>query len=348
MTSPLVECVPNISEGRDLEKINAIVEVVRQTPGCTVLGVEPDADYHRTVITFAGAPNAVVEGAIALIEASVSLLDMRHHQGEHPRLGVVDVCPFVPLRDITMEECATLARTVVERLAQRADIPLFLYGAAASSEERTMLSHLRRGEYEGLRARLDGTDEVHADATKLPDAGAMTWTESVARAGGITVGARSILVAYNVNVDEQGATVAKKIGSIVRSSGRLLKSEGGGKVRSHGMLERVQGMGVPVDELGISQVSMNLLDVSKCPLHLAFMTCESLAKDHDTTLCGSEVVGLVPLQAMLEAGRFFSPTSTSDHDLVSAAVEGLGLNQHHHFDPNVHIIEWALEQEVES
>ncbi|MGB0378644.1 MAG: glutamate formimidoyltransferase, partial [Poseidonia sp.] len=209
MTSPLVECVPNISEGRDLEKINAIVEVVRQTPGCTVLGVEPDADYHRTVITFAGAPNAVVEGAIALIEASVSLLDMRHHQGEHPRLGVVDVCPFVPLRDITMEECATLARTVVERLAQRADIPLFLYGAAASSEERTMLSHLRRGEYEGLRARLDGTDEVHADATKLPDAGAMTWTESVARAGGITVGARSILVAYNVNVDEQGATVAK-------------------------------------------------------------------------------------------------------------------------------------------
>ncbi len=218
MTSPLVECVPNISEGRDLEKINAIVEVVRQTPGCTVLGVEPDADYHRTVITFAGAPKAVVEGAIALIEASVSLLDMRHHQGEHPRLGVVDVCPFVPLQDITMEECAGLARTVVERLSKRADIPLFLYGAAASSEERTMLSHLRRGEYEGLQARLNGTDELHADATKLPDAGAMAWTESVARSGGITVGARSILVAYNVNVDEQGATVAKKIGSIVRAA----------------------------------------------------------------------------------------------------------------------------------
>ena len=348
MTFPLVECVPNISEGRDLEKINAIVDVVRQTPGCTVLGVEPDADYHRTVITFAGAPNAVVEGAIALIEASVSLLDMRTHQGEHPRLGVVDVCPFVPLRDITLDECAELARTVVNRLSKRADIPLFLYGAAAAREERTMLSHLRRGEYEGLQARLEGTDEVHADATKLPDAGAMTWTDIVARSGGITVGARSILVAYNVNVDEQGAAVARKIGSIVRSSGRMLKSSGGGKIRSRGMLEGVQGMGVPVDELGISQVSMNLLDVNKCPLHLAFMTCESLAKDHDASLCGSEIVGLVPLQAMLEAGRFFSPDSTSDNDLVSAAVDGLGLDRHHHFDPNVHIIEWALEQGVES
>ena len=211
-----------------------------------------------------------------------------------------------------------------------------------------MLSHLRRGEYEGLQARLEGTDEVHTDATKLPDAGAMTWTDVVARSGGITVGARSILVAYNVNVDEQGAAVAKKIGSIVRSSGRLLKSPEGGKIRSRGMLEHVQGMGVAVDELGISQVSMNLLDVDKCPLHLAFMTCESLAKDHDTMLCGSEIVGLVPLQAMLEAGRFFSPDATLDNDLVSAAVDGLGLNRHHHFDPKVHIIEWALEQEVGS
>ena len=136
MTAPLVECVPNISEGRDLEKINAIVDTVRETPGCTVLGVEPDADYHRTVITFAGDPEAVVNGAVALIEASIEALDMRNHQGEHPRLGVVDVCPFVPLRDISMEACADLARTVVDRLAERNDVPLFLYGAAATSESR--------------------------------------------------------------------------------------------------------------------------------------------------------------------------------------------------------------------
>lgn len=348
MTAPLVECVPNISEGRDLEKINAIVDTVRETPGCTVLGVEPDSDYHRTVITFAGEPEAVVNGAVALIEASIEALDMRNHQGEHPRLGVVDVCPFVPLRDISMEDCADLARTVVDRLAERNDVPLFLYGAAATSESRTVLSHLRRGEYEGLEARLNGSDELHDEATRLPDAGAMAWSTSVAKSGGITVGARPILVAYNVNVEETGATVAKKIGSIVRSSGRLLKSEGGGKIRSRGMLNKVQGMGVPVDELGISQVSMNLLDVSQCPLHLAFRTCESLASDHHTALCGSEVVGLVPLQAMLEAGRYFSPTATSDEALVSAAVEGLGLNRHHHFDPNLHIIEWALEKELKS
>ena len=348
MNTPLVECVPNISEGRDLEKINAIVDTVRETPGCTVLGVEPDADYHRTVITFAGEPEAVVNGAVALIEASIEALDMRDHQGEHPRLGVVDVCPFVPLRDISMEACADLARTVVDRLAARNDVPLFLYGAAASSESRTVLSHLRRGEYEGLEARLNGSDELHEEATRLPDAGAMAWSTSVAKSGGITVGARPILVAYNVNVDEIGATVAKKIGSIVRSSGRLLKSEGGGKVRSRGMLNKVQGMGVAVDELGISQVSMNLLDVSQCPLHLAYRTCESLASDHNTALCGSEVVGLVPLEAMLDAGRYFSPTATTDEALVSAAVEALGLNRHHHFDPNLHIIEWALEKEMKS
>ena len=346
MTSPLVECVPNISEGRDLATIEAIVDAVRSTDGCTVLGVEPDADYHRTVITFAGPPESVVEGAIALIEASVAMLDMRQHSGEHPRLGVVDVCPFIPLRDVSMEACADMARTVVARLAERGDIPLFLYGAAASCDERTVLSRLRKGEYEGLEARLKGTDTVHDDDTRLPDAGAMAWTEPVARSGGITVGARPILVAYNVNVDEKDARVARKIGSIVRTSGRMLKSEQGGKIRSHGMLKAVQGMGVPVEELGISQVSMNLLNVKDCPLHLAFKTCESLANDHETSLCGSEIVGLVPLQAMISAGEFFAPEAEDERAKVAAAVKGLGLNHHHRFVPDEHIIEWALDREV--
>ena len=346
MDSKLVECVPNISEGRDLEKIERIVDAVRNVAGCTVLGVEPDHDYHRTVITFAGAPEAVMTGAIALIEASIRELDMRNHKGEHPRMGVVDVCPFVPLRNVSMEECADLARSTVQALSGRHDVPLFLYGAAARSEHRAMLSHLRKGEYEQLEARLSGGATNHSDHTRLPDAGAMKWSETVAKSGGITIGARPILVAYNVNVDERGANVAKKIGSIVRSSGRLLKSERGGRVRSGGMLSNVQGMGVPVDELGISQVSMNLLDVDSCPLHQAFMTCESLANDHGVSLCGSEVVGLVPLQAMLEAGRFFDPEATDDVALVAAAVEGLGLNRHHRFEPHQHIIEWALESEV--
>lgn len=348
MASQLVECVPNISEGRDHSKIELIVDAVRNTPGCTVLGVEPDHDYHRTVITFAGEPNAVANGAVALIEKSIEVLDMRTHSGEHPRMGVVDVCPFVPLRNTTMEECAILAKDVVNRLAQRGDVPLFLYGHAAVREERTMLSHLRKEEYEGLESRLNGGETSHSDATRWPDAGANEWSEVVARTGGITVGARSILVAYNVNVNEEGASVAKKIGSIVRSSGRLLKSTNGGKIRSRGMLSKVQGMGVPVDELGISQVSMNLLDVEVCPLHLAFKTCESLANDHETTLCGSEVVGLVPLKAMLDAGRFFNPEASTEREIVAAAMEGLGLNVHHSFDPDLHIIEWALEKEVEA
>ena len=346
MVTQLVECVPNISEGRDIQKIELIVDAVRNVPGCTVLGVEPDHDYHRTVITFAGEPSSVVAGAVALIHASIDNLDMRGHQGEHPRLGVVDVCPFVPLQGVTMEECADLAREVVNEVAATRSVPLFLYGAAAANDARTMLSHLRRGEYEGLEARLSGGDTVHDNETRFPDAGAQEWSEDVARSGGITVGARNILVAYNVNVDEKDARVAKMIGSIVRSSGRLLKSDNGSRVRSRGMLDKVQGMGVPVEELGISQVSMNLLDVAVCPLHLAFRTCESLAGDHGVSLCGSEVVGLVPLSAMLEAGRYFMPDAERDEDLVNAAMSSLGLNRHHHFDPHQHIIEWALAKEA--
>lgn len=346
MVSPLVECVPNISEGRDHDVINSIVDAVRAVDGCTVLGVEPDHDYHRTVITFAGAPRDVVNGAIALIDKSIQLLDMQQHRGEHPRLGVVDVCPFVPLRDVTMEECASLAQEVVDAVSKMHDVPLFLYGAAAQRVERTMLSALRKGEYEGLQARLDGTDTLHTDATMLPDKGAASWSSTVAKSGGITVGARPILVAYNVNVQESDARVSKMIGSIVRSSGRLLKTENGSRVRVSGMLPKVQGMGVTLEELGISQISMNLLDATMCPLHVAFKTCESLASDHDTALCGSEIVGLVPLSAMLEAGRFFLPEETDEDRLVDAAVEGLGLTQHHQFDPEKHIIEWALNSVV--
>jgi glutamate formiminotransferase len=346
MVSPLVECVPNISEGRDMEKIERIVEAVRAVEGCTVLGVEPDHDYHRTVITFAGPPKSVVEGAVALIDASIRLIDMSQHQGEHPRMGAVDVCPFVPLRDVTMEACAALAKQTMERVASLHDVPLFLYGEAASSEGRRLLSTLRKGEYEGLEARLTGGDSVHEDETRLPDGGAIVWNDIVAKSGAITIGARPILVAYNVNVEEKDARVAKMVGSLVRSSGRLLKSESGEKIRANGMLPKVQGMGVALDELGISQVSMNLLDVEACPLHLAFKTCESLASDHGVSLCGSEIVGLVPLQAMVRAGRFFSPETDDEEALVAAAVSALGLNAHHRFVPKEHIIEWAVDSGV--
>lgn len=342
MSSALVECVPNISEGRDDAKIERIVAAARAVPGCHVLGVEPDRDYHRTVITLAGEPHPVQQGAVALILTAIDEIDMRTHQGEHPRLGAVDVCPFVPLQGITMEACAELARQTVKEVAAAAKVPLFLYGAAASHPNRTVLSNLRKGEYEELASRLDGSNQRHDETTMLPDEGVTLWSESVARSGGITVGARSILVAYNVNVDETNAVVAKKVGSLVRSSGRLLKSPTGQRMRTQGLLPSVQGMGVALDELGIAQVSMNLLDVEACPLHLAFETVKSVVGDHGVETPGSEIVGLVPLNAMLESGRYYAPEASNEHELVNAAIEGLGLRDHHRFDPNESIIEWAI------
>ncbi|MCH1539868.1 MAG: glutamate formimidoyltransferase [Candidatus Poseidonia sp.] len=346
MASRLVECVPNISEGRDLEKIEAIVSAARSVSGCFVLGVEPDHDYHRTVITLAGEPEPVRDGAIALIIRSIELLDMRHHQGEHPRLGVVDVCPFVPLKGITMDECAELAREVVNIVASQTNAPLFLYGEAATHPDRTLLSTLRKAEYEGLEARLSNKETAHEESTRLPDSGTTSWNEISAKSGGITVGARTILVAYNVNVDEKDGGVAKKMGSLLRSSGRLIKEENGSRMRIPGMLPMVQGMGVTLEEMGISQVSMNLRDVHQCPLHMAFKACESIAKDHATNLLGSEIVGLVPLEAMKVAGKYFSPNADRDEDLVNAAIDGLGLRERHEFDPHSGIIEWAILKEV--
>lgn len=342
MSSPLVECVPNISEGRDLDKIQKIVNAARLIDGCHVLGVEPDHDYHRTVITLAGEPSAVRDGAVALIREAVTQLDMREHTGEHPRLGVVDVCPFIPLKDMTMEDCADLARSVVDELASTEQIPLFLYGAAATHPDRAVLSNLRKGEYEGLESRYRGDHAQHNATTMLPDAGAKSWSDTVAKSGGITVGARPILVAYNVNLAEQGGAVAKKVGSLVRSSGRLLKSPSGQRMRTGGLLPFVQGMGVDLEELGISQVSMNLINVEACPLHLAFETVKSVAGDHGVETDGSEVVGLVPLAAMLIAGRFYNEEATEESALVASAIKGLGLEHHHRFDPEENIIEWAL------
>ena len=346
MGKRLIECVPNISEGRDANLIEAIVDAARIIEGCYVLGVEPDQDYNRTVITLAGEPEPVVQGAIALIERSVELLDMRTHTGEHPRLGVVDVCPFVPLSGVSMDECAQMARDVVAHVAQRTGAPMFLYGAAATHPERELLSRLRKDQYEGLEARLSGLENRHSEFTQYPDAGSREWNDIAAQAGGITVGARPILVAYNVNVEEQDATVSKKIGSLVRTSGRLLKTAQGNSVRVNGMLPMVQGMGVTLEEMNISQVSMNLRDVSQCPLHMAFKACESIANDHNTRLLGSEIVGLVPLKAMLETGAYFDPQATEETALVAAAIEGLGLNRMHSFDPSQGIIEWAVEKEM--
>ena len=340
MAKQLLECVPNFSEGRDSEKIAAIADAARGIKGAMVLGVEPDADYNRTVLTIAGEPEAVFTAAKKVIAAAAEHIDMREHSGEHPRIGAVDVCPFVPLEGVSMEDCTLLAKRLAKEVSDELEICTFLYGSAASDPSRNLLSDLRRGQYEGFEQRLN------EGGPHLPDHGPLQWNEKTARFGAVVIGARNILVAYNVNVDEKDAEVAKKIGSLVRSTGRLIKTDDGRKMRVPGMLPLVQGMGLPLDAHGISQVSMNLRDVEQCPLHVAFEACKTIAADHGVELYGSELVGLVPLSAMLESGRWYAAEGVEDErELVSAAITGLGLSRIEEFNADERIIEWAVNGE---
>jgi|TARA_B100000530_G_scaffold334356_1_gene284068 glutamate formiminotransferase len=338
MAGAIVECVPNFSEGKDADIIKKISDAGRGIEGAKVLGIEPDADYNRTVLTIAGEPDAVSEAAYRVIKSALENIDMSVQKGEHPRIGAVDVCPFVPLSGISMDECAELAKKLAFRVSKELGICSFLYGAAAISPDRELLSDLRRGQYEGFRKRLEDC------GPHLPDYGPLDWNETTERFGAVVIGARNILVAYNVNVDEKDAKVSRKAGSLVRSTGRLLKKEDGRKTRVPGMLDMVQGMGLPLEAQGISQVSMNLRDVNVTPMHIAFEAVREIVNDHGVETCGSELVGLVPLSAMLESGKWYAHKDCIDeNELVQAAIDGLGLDYLAPFDSNERIIEWALE-----
>jgi glutamate formiminotransferase/formiminotetrahydrofolate cyclodeaminase len=344
MSSGIVECVPNISEGRDIEKINRIVDSAR-IDGVKILGVEPDPDYNRTVITFAGVVDAVEQAAINLIAKAIEEIDMSIHSGEHPRMGCVDVCPFIPISNATMDDCIQIAKRVAKTIADLS-VPVFLYGFATEHEERKLLSRLRKGEYEGLKDRFTGNTDIHTDATRLPDLGEKQWTEKAQKSGGITIGARDILLAYNVNIDDSDPKVAQQIGSLVRSSGRLIKSsDGQRKFRTVGLLKHVQGMGVPLESHNISQVSMNLQNYNITNLHHAFDTIKSLCQNLGKETKGSELVGLVPLKAMLDAGLWYAGEGLSDEEYIFTAIECLGLNSIGEFNPKERIIELALKEE---
>ena len=242
-----------------------------------------------------------------------------------------------------MEECADLATHLAARVAAECVVPTYLYGHAAKNEAKHLLSTIRKGEYEGLEARFSNGETPHSEDTRYPDYGPRSWNEAVAKSGGLTFGARGILVAYNVNFDEKDAAVAKKAGSLIRSTGRLIKQPDGRRMRVPGMLPMVQGMGVTLEAHGISQVSMNLRDVEQCPMHVAFEACKSIARDHGIEVPGSELVGLVPLSAMLESGAWYANESESnENSIVEAAIQGLGLDQLSRFDPNERVIEYAL------
>ncbi len=336
----IVECVPNFSEGRDIKTINAIAGAITNVSGVKFISAEPDKDYNRTVVTFIGDPAAVVEAAFAATRKASELIDMTRHTGEHPRLGATDVVPFVPLQGVTMHDCVLLAQEFGKRVGEDLNIPIYLYEEAATRPERRNLSTIRKGEYEGLEVKL-------RDPAWNPDYGP---TEFNAKSGATVTGARMFLIAYNVNLKTSDTKIANEIALRIRESGRIKKdAEGnavldakGKKVSIPGSLKSVKAMGVLLEAHNIAQVSINLTDFHVTPPHVAFEEVKKEAATLGVEVTGSELVGLSPLEAMLMAGRFYSPHTTGELELLSIADERLGLSQLDQFDPKKKIIEYQL------
>jgi glutamate formiminotransferase/formiminotetrahydrofolate cyclodeaminase len=324
----IVECVPNFSEGRDRAVIETIAESIRGTAGCTLLDVDPGRSTNRTVYTFVGSPEAVVEGALSAARTAKGLIDMRHHSGEHPRMGAMDVCPFVPVAGVSMEECVECAKAFGRRAGEELGVPIFLYEEAATQEHRKSLRQIRAGEYEGLAQRL-------AKPEWKPDFGP---AEHVPSWGATATGARLFLIAYNVNVlgtKEQ----AHRIALNVREQGRGPEAPG--------RLKAVKGIGWWVEEYGMAQVSMNLDNFEITPPHVAFEACAEEARELNLAVAGSELVGLIPLAAMLAAAEHYIEKENlffvDERQKIRLVVERLGLNSVSRFDPDKRIIEYMIE-----
>jgi glutamate formiminotransferase/formiminotetrahydrofolate cyclodeaminase len=350
----LIECVPNFSEGRNSAVIEQIAEVIRQSEGVKLLNVDPGKATNRTVYTFVGEPAFVVEAAFRAIQKAGELIDMRHHQGEHPRFGATDVCPLVPIAHISMEETAEWARKLAKRVGGELEIPVYCYEFAAFSEERRSLAHCRSGEYEGLRNKMESPEWK-------PDFGPALWNDRVAGTGATAIGARNFLVAYNVNLNTTSVRRANSVAFDVREAGRVLregdpiagkmvKDESGEPVRIPGSLKKVRAIGWFIEEYGIAQISMNLTDITVTPVHVAFDEVCAKAQERGIRVTGSELVGLIPLEAMLEAGRYFlrkqkRSTGVSDQELIKIAVKSLGLDELGPFVPEKRIIEYMLAED---
>lgn len=330
----IVESVPNFSEGRDAQKIAQIVGKIEKVHDVTVLNVESDIDYNRTVVTFAGNPEAVKNAAFYAIEMAAEVIDMSQHTGAHPRIGATDVCPFIPVSNVTMEECVQIARVLGKEVGEWLGIPVYLYGEAAKMPERHLLSDIRKGEYENLPEKLK-------DEKWRPDFGPAKFNDNVRRTGATVIGAREFLIAYNVNLDTQDIRIANKISGIVRTSGSVKINEKGEKVRIPGLLKFVQAMGVDLKEHRITQVSTNLLNYKITPPHVAFEEVKKQAGVLGVRVTGSEVVGLIPKEALLAAGRFYSK-ETAEGKLIAVAIERLGLSQLNKFIPGKKVIEYLL------
>ena len=344
----LIECVPNFSEGRDPAVIRQITAEIEAVDGVVLLDVDPGRATHRTVVTFAGEPEPVLEAAVRAARKAKELIDMQKHRGEHPRFGAVDVCPLVPIAGVTLEECAGYARQLGQRLGDELGITVFLYESAASRPERRNLATVRAGEYEGLADKL-------ARPEWQPDFGPAQFDP---RYGATAVGARDFLIAYNVNLNTTSTRRANAIAFDVREKGRqkregdgltgpVVRDADGKEVWIPGTLKAVKAIGWFIEEYGVAQISMNLTDIQVTPLHVAFDEVCAKAQERGIRVTGSEVVGLVPLRAMPDAGRYFlrkqqRSAGIADREIIKIAVKSMGLDDLGPFDPDKKIIEYVL------
>jgi len=337
MEKRIIECVPNFSEGRDMNIIKQITGAIESVEGVRLLDVDPGRDTNRTVVTFVGEPEAVVEAAFRGVRKASELIDMSKHHGEHPRMGATDVCPLVPVSGLTMEETVVYARRLAERIGEELSIPVYCYENAAFEEKRRNLASCRAGEYEGLRKKL-------ADPEWKPDFGPSVFN---VRSGATAVGARDFLVAFNINLNTTSTRRANAIAFDVREKGRMVKGENGQMVNVPGTLKCVKAIGWYIKEYGIAQISMNLTNISVTPVHIAFDEVCRKAEARGIRVTGSELVGLIPLKSMLEAGRYFlekqeRSTGVPDEELVKIAAKSMGLSDINRFDPREKIIEYVI------
>jgi glutamate formiminotransferase/formiminotetrahydrofolate cyclodeaminase len=346
----LIECVPNISEGRRPEIIDAVASVVETVDGCRLLDVDPGKSTNRTVITFVGPPDTIGEAAFRVIEKAAELIDMSKHSGEHPRMGATDVCPFVPVSGVTMDDCIKVAHALGKRVGEELGIPGYHYESAALIPERKNLAFCRKGEYEGL--------EKLSSSEFRPDFGPSEFNTRARSTGATAIGARDFLIAYNINLNSTSSRRANAIAFDIREAGRI-KREGGklsGKIindengepaRQPGSLKSVKGIGWYIEEYGIAQLSLNLTDINVTPTHIAFDEACSKAQERGIRVTGSELVGLVPLKVMTDAADYFlhkqqRSTGISESEKIKIAIKSLGLDDLAPFNPEERIIEYLI------
>jgi glutamate formiminotransferase len=345
----LIECVPNFSEGRDPNIIRQITAVIESVDGVSLLDVDPGASTNRTVVTFVGSPEAAVEAAFRGIQKAAELIDMGKHKGAHPRMGATDVCPFVPVSDVSWEEAIACAKQLGKRVAEELNIPVYLYEKAAGDPSRSNLSLIRAGEYEGFFEKIK-------EPAWQPDFGPSVFNE---KSGATAIGARNFLVAYNANLNTKAVRRANSVAFDVRENGRIKTEDGtpdgkpvldenGEPVRIPGMLKHVKAIGWYVEEYGIAQVSMNLTNIEETPLHAAFDACNQAANKRGLRVTGSEIVGMVPKKCLVDAGGYFLrkqkwSEGASEEDLIDMAIRSMGLSELKPFDPKKKIIEFKME-----